>query len=387
MLNDTNQYYDSIRTAHDEEVRPMIQRLLNDLEAKPLVGMMVEGISPETLNSIETTRDFKEKVVSPALAKLLKQTAFSVTSSGKSALRSNANTKYTYISNHRDIVLDPAILCNICLESGLDIPEIAIGDNLLLQPWIKDLVRLSGSFIVKRSPKVREMITESKRLSDYMRRNIQEDRSSQWIAQREGRAKDCNDRTQPALLKMLTMGSDEKDLGKNLAGLNIVPVTITYEYDPCDYLKALELLQKAKGTYRKENKISDLLSMRTGLFGKKGRIHCAFSEPISGFEDVVTPDMNKNEQLSAIAEKVDHQIFLHYRFYPNNYVAYDLTHGGTHFSDMYSRRQRLEFELYIEDQLDKLPVPRSDREFLHQKMLEMYANPLLNNLKTTKRIK
>lgn len=369
----------------------MVQRLLQDPEVQPLITRLADHAKPELLKQVDSVLDFKKLVVSPALTKLLKQTAFSVTSSGKSALRhqrqDGKSQKYTYISNHRDIILDPAILNNVCYEGGLDIPEIAIGDNLMLRPWIQDLVRLCGSFLVKRSPKMREMLVEAKRLSDYMRRNIREGRASQWIAQREGRAKDANDFTQPSMLKMLAMGSDEKDLGKNLTELNPVPVTLSYEYDPCDYLKALELLQKKKGTYSKENKISDLLSMRTGLMGKKGRIHCALSEPITTFEDVITPEMNKNEQLDAIAGKINEQIFLHYRFYPNNYVAYDLVHGGNRFSELYSKRQRLEFELYIEDQLDKLPEVRSDRDFLHQKMLEMYANPLLNNLKTRKIIK
>ncbi len=387
MENNNQQYYDSIRPANNDEVQPMIQRLLADSEASGIAEHLAHDLSNKDLSNIHTVEAFKKEVVAPMLAKLLEQTAFSVTSSGKSTMRANGDKVYTYISNHRDIILDPAILNLVCVEAGLDIPEIAIGDNLILRPWISDMVRLCGSFLVKRSPKVREMLIESKRLSDYMRRNIKEKRSSQWIAQREGRAKDCNDRTQPSLLKMLAMGSEEKDLPKNLAELNLVPVTISYEYDPCDYLKALELLQKEKGTYSKEKKISDLLSMRTGLLGKKGRIHCAFSEPISSFDDVITPGMTKNEQLTAIAEKIDEQIFLHYRFYPNNYIAYDLTHGGNRFSDLYSKRQQLEFLLYIEDQLDKLPDARADRDFLHKKMVEMYAMPLLNNLKTRKVIK
>ena len=382
-------YFDDIRPKKDEEVRDTVATLLSDPEAGPLLGLLIKesGEGAKNVRELDSVRDVKAFAVAPVLRDLLSKSAFSYTSSGKSGLDQTGQTKYTFITNHRDIILDSAILNLVLLDAGMPMPEIAIGDNLLLRPWIREVVRLAGAFIVKRSVGVREMLAESKKLSAYMRRNISEGRASQWIAQREGRAKDADDRTQQSVLKMLAMSAEggESPLDALLA-LNIVPVTFSYEYDPCDYLKALELLQKARGTYKKEEKISDLLSMQTGLTGFKGRIHVAIGDPLQALVEGKKEELSalpKNDQYRAIGEIIDRNLFAHYRFYPGNYIAYDLLHGGKSGEGLYSKRERLKFELYLEDQLDRLrefKEAKGERDFLYAKLLEMYSNPLKNNL-------
>ena len=381
-------YFDDIRPIRDEEVQTVVRELLADPEAGPMLKQLIKEPAEGTksIQDINTVHDLKGFIIASILRELLSKTAFSYTSSGKSGLDGTGETKYTFITNHRDIILDSAILNLVMLDAGMPMPEIAIGDNLLLRPWIRQVVRLAGAFIVKRSVGVREMLAESKKLSAYMRRNIEEGRASQWIAQREGRAKDADDRTQQSVLKMLAMSAEggESPLEALLA-LNMVPVTFSYEYDPCDYLKALELLQKARGTYKKEEKISDLLSMQTGLTGFKGRIHVAVGDPLSTLVEGRKEELSalpKNDQYRAIAEIIDENLFAHYRFYPCNYIAYDLLHGGRLGEGLYSKRERLKFELYLEDQLDKLrdfKEAKGEREFLYTKLLEMYSNPLKNN--------
>lgn len=396
-MSDTNydeRYFEEIRPFYDSEVPEVVERLLQDPEASKLLSYLLGDRLDEAKHQTKcaTVSAVKSGVIAPLLKELLSKTSFSYTSSGKSTLDKTGKEKYTFVSNHRDIILDSAILNLVLLEAGMPMPEIAIGDNLLLKPWIRDAVRLSGAFIVKRSPSVREMLEESKHLSAYMRRNIVEGRASQWIAQREGRAKDSDDRTQQSVLKMLTMSGDVgSDITESLSELNIVPVAFSYEYDPCDYLKALELLQKARGTYRKEKKISDILSMKTGLMGQKGRIHVAIGTPLSRLLDAhreLLAHQPRNESLRTICEIIDDEIFARYRFYPCNYVAYDLLHGGHLGEGLYSNRERITFELYIEDRLDLLrewSETRGERDFLYSKLLEMYSNPLKNHLELKKR--
>ncbi len=381
-------YFDDIRPFEDSEVPGVVHSLLSNPEAGAFLSQLLKKTGEvDDLGKISSIKDVKKSAMAPILRDLLSKSAFSYTSSGKSGLDQTGRTKYTFISNHRDIILDSALLNLVLMEAGLPLPEIAIGDNLLLRPWIRDVVRLAGAFIVKRSVGVREMIEESRRLSLYMRRNIAEGRASQWIAQREGRAKDGNDRTQQSVLKMLAMSAPEGETPvRALRALNLVPVAFSYEYDPCDYLKALELLQKARGTYKKEEKISDLLSMQTGLTGYKGRIHVAIGEPLCNLlegKETELSALSKNDQYRAVAEMIDEVVFARYRFYPCNYIAYDLLHGSVSGDGLYSKRERLKFELYLEDRLDMLrefKEAKGERDFLYTKLLEMYANPLKNHL-------
>lgn len=389
----TDEYFESIRPAIDSEVKGMIQELLCDPEVQPILEQVFADLTPDQRNaflgSFDNVVDFKLKVAKVVLAKLVAQTTFSITSSGKSNLDLSGQTKYLFISNHRDIILDSAFLNIECANAGMFPPRIAIGDNLLLRPWIKTLVRLCDAFIVKRKPSIREMLEESLRLSHYIRTSITNGEGSVWIAQREGRAKNSDDRTQPALLKMLTMSAEgTKDPIEALIGLNIVPMSITYEYDPCDYLKAAELLAKELNPDYKKDTMEDYVSMKTGITGQKGRVHMTFGQPLSLDQmQHIKGIESKQKKLEIIAEYIDEQIFLQYRLYPNNYIAYDLLYHVQDFTSMYSRRERLLFELYLEDQIDKAQSKTKDREGMTRKLLEMYAMPLYNHLVAKKQIR
>lgn len=284
-----------------------------------------------------------------------------------------------FISNHRDIVLDASFLNVMLVDVGYGMTQIAIGDNLLIRPWIETLVRLNNSFIVKRNVPVRQMLEVSKVLSAYIRHTIVDTKESIWIAQREGRAKDSDDRTQPSILKMLNM-SGKGDVVSNLMELNIFPVAISYEFDPCDYLKAKEFQQKRDDPNFVKSQRDDLLSMETGILNNKGRVHFSLASPINDQLAQLDRTLDKNELINRIAGIIDKEIYKHYRFYPCNYVAYDMLTNTRRFSDHYGLSDKKQFEAYLQGQLDKIVLPNKDEAFLRTKILEMYTNPLKNHL-------
>ena len=286
---------------------------------------------------------------------------------------------YTYISNHRDIILDSGFLSILLAQQGMDTVEIAIGDNLLIYPWIKKFVRVNKSFIVQRSLCMRQMLESSARLSRYIHYDIAEKRQSVWIAQREGRAKDSDDRTQESVLKMLAMGG-EGDVIDRLKSLNMAPVAISYEYDPCDFLKAQEFqLKRDIEDYKKSEK-DDLKNMETGLFGFKGRVCFRTGNCLNEILDKQDRTLPKQELFAVISGIIDKEIHRNYTIYPGNYVAYDLLSGESRFKDKYTEEDKVRFEEYLSKQLAKIDIPNKDEEFLRGKLVAMYANPLRNYL-------
>jgi hypothetical protein len=328
------------------------------------------------MRSFKTKEDFKAKLAYEAVMMVANKTTFSLTISGRSRLPKDKKP-CTFISNHRDIVLDASFLNIMLYDVGYGMTQVAIGNNLLIRPWIETLVRLNNSFIVKRNVPVRQMLEVSKVLSAYIRRTITETKESIWIAQREGRAKDSDDRTQGSILKMLNMSGD-KDILSNLMELNIFPVAISYEFDPCDFLKAKEFQQKRDDPDFVKSQRDDLLSMETGILNNKGRVHFTLTSPINDQLAQLDPNMEKNELIAAIASIIDKEIYKHYRFYPCNYVAYDMLTGTRRFSEHYGLKDKKQFEDYLQGQLDKIVLPNKDEAFLRMKILEMYTNPLKN---------
>ena len=291
--------------------------------------------------------------------------------------KSNA---YLYISNHRDIILDSALLDAKLLEQGMDTVEIAIGDNLLLYPWIEDLVRINKSFIVKRGLSARQILESSQRLSAYIAYTISEKQQSSWIAQREGRSKDSNDRTQESLLKMFNM-SGAGSFTENLSVLNICPVTISYQYDPCDFLKAKEFQQRRDNPEYKKQPQDDLINMKTGVMGYKGAVVYALTGDINKeLAEMAVQIPSRNEQITRTAELIDQRIHANYTIFPNNKIAYDELHKEKRFVNEYSAVEKSEFEEYLRLQLSKIELENKDTKFLRTKLLEMYANPLINQL-------
>lgn len=374
--------FEDIRPLNQDEVQSAIEELLASDEFRSAIRYIKPNLNWDefaaTMRACKTKEQFKSTLGYEAVMTVAQKTTFSLTVSGRSRLP-EGKPACTFISNHRDIVLDASFLNLILFDVGYGLTQVAIGDNLLIRPWIETFVRLNNSFIVKRGVSVRQMLEVSYTLSAYIHHTIKETKESIWIAQREGRAKDSNDRTQPSVLKMLNMAGG-KDILSNLASLNIVPVSISYEYDPCDYLKAKEFQLKRDNPDYHKTQQDDLLNMETGILGNKGRVHFTIGNRINDRLAELDPDKDKNELFVGVAGIIDKEIYTHYRFYPCNYVAYDLLHGTRRFSDHYGLKDKKEFEAYLQGQLDKIDIPHKDEAFLRRKILEMYANPLVNNL-------
>ena len=375
-----NLEFDDIRPYYDDEVAPVIEQLLKNPQVQKVVHYMFPEKKWEHVEQMMRTfsnrRDFQHWIAENVVFESLKRTADGVTCNGWENV--SKTTGCIYISNHRDIVLDAAILSSLLVENGLETVEIAIGDNLLFADWIKDIVRLNKSFIVKRNLPMRQMLEASIHLSKYIRFTILKKNQSIWIAQREGRAKDSNDRTQESVLKMLAMGSDKNFL-KSLAELNLTPTTFSYEYDPCDYLKAKEFQQRRDNPDFKKTQEDDFLNMQTGIFGYKSKVHMQIGRSINPSLHDLDDLLSRNKLAAQVASIIDKEIFLNYKFFPINYIAYDRLWGKNLFRDKYSSEDIKNFERYFQQQLDKIDLPNKDVPFLMERMEEMYAYPVKNN--------
>jgi hypothetical protein len=327
----------------------------------------------EKLMHMTSIRQFQEEVISAYVRDVLKKTTNGVSVEGLEKL--NPNESYLFISNHRDIVLDPAILNVLLVEEGFNTTEIAIGDNLLIYPWITDLVKLNRTFIVKRNLPMKQMMENSRLLSQYIRYTLTDKKHSIWIAQREGRSKDGNDRTQISLLKMLNI-SGENSLTENFKELKLVPVSISYEFDPCDYLKAREFQLKRDNPDYQKTKDDDLMHMGTGLRGRKGRVHFAFGEPLEQEMNPIDALTVKNDQFSTLADLIDKHVHQNYKLWPANYIAWDIFNHSTEHQSHYTAEDKQIFLDYIQEHIDRLTD--CDNDFIFTTLMEMYANPLVN---------
>jgi 1-acyl-sn-glycerol-3-phosphate acyltransferase len=373
--------FDDIRPLNNSEVRAAIEELIASEGFRKAFHYIEPELDWDTfarqMRACKTKEEFKSTISYNAVMKIARESTFSLTISGRSRLAGNAPC--TFISNHRDIVLDAAFLNVLLYDIGLGLMQVAIGDNLLIHPWINTVVRLNNSFIVKRDVTVRQVLETSKKLSAYIHHTIRDTKESIWIAQREGRAKDSNDYTQNSVLKMLNMGGNQ-DILSNLVALNIVPLAISYEFDPCDYLKAQEFQLKRDNPVFVKSKRDDLLNMETGILQNKGRVHFTIASPINPALKDLDRKMGKNELIAAVASVIDREIYAHYRFYPCNYVAYDMLYKTLQFRTNYDQRDKKRFETYLQQQLHKINIPGKDETFLRTKLLEMYSNPLKNHL-------
>jgi len=374
--------FDDIRPLNNDEVKDAIESLINNADFERAFRYIQPDVDwkkfSETMRSYKTKEDFKSKLAYQIVMMVAGKTTFSLTISGRSRLPKDKKP-CTFISNHRDIVLDASFLNVMLYDVGYGMTQVAIGDNLLIRSWIETLVRLNNSFLVKRNLPVRQKLDASAELSAYIRHTILETKESIWIAQREGRSKDSDDRTQTSILKMFNMSGD-KDILSNLMELNLFPVAISYELDPCDYLKAKEFQQKRDDPEFVKSQRDDLLSMETGILNSKGRVHFTLTEPINESLAKLDPTLEKNELLGEIAMIIDKEIYKHYRFYPCNFVAFDLLYNTNRFIGNYGAKDKEQFVKYLQGQLDKIVLPDKDENFLSTKILEMYSNPLKNHI-------
>ncbi len=334
------------------------------------------------LLKIDNKYDFQTQIMFPFLEMLAKTTTSGITLGGLKYL--NPGFNYTFITNHRDIVLDASFLNLAFLRKGLPTSEVAIGNNLLIFDWISDLVRLNKSFIVKRNTGLREGLEAAKKLSAYIHHTIIEKRESIWIAQREGRAKDSSDHTQESLVKMLALGG-EGSFMERLKEINLMPVSISYEYDPNDYLKAREFMLRRRDPNFKKSQRDDLFSMETGLLQFKGKVHFQLTPRINTKLDQLGDFKDNNTAAKYVGCLVEQAIHRSYEIFTINYVAYDMLHKTTRFSSKYTEEQKRETLDYFNRQLAKVDVAdlkEEERDYMMEMMLYMYANPLKNKLKT-----
>ena len=374
--------FDAIRPFEPSELPEVFDRLLQNEQFLQVLAYLYPGVPKEAIgmkmHQCRTNLDFQKAFCYDFLKNLLAKASLGITADFHNI---DVKKRHTFVSNHRDIVLDSALLHVELIDAGSDTTtEIAIGDNLLKLPWVKDIVRLNKSFIVERSLPMRQMLIASKRLSDYMHFVIAEKNDNVWIAQREGRAKNSDDRTQESILKMMTMGG-EGTIAERLKALHIVPLAISYEFDPCDWLKAREMQLRRDVADWKKGPMDDVISMQTGIMGYKGHIHYHSAPCIDQWIDSLPADMSKTDFYAAVAQHIDHEIWRGYRLYPSNYVALDLLRGNNDMASHYTEADRTAFEKYLEGQLAKInDLPNADTAFLRERMLEMYANPAINQL-------
>lgn len=366
--------FDSIRPFNDEEVPGVIARLIKEPILIKLLQLALPDVPfekiVETLHKIENRDEFQafmDNIVKSYIQKTT--TRFSYTGLENIA----PDKKYLFISNHRDIILDSAFINDILFSNGMPTTEIAIGSNLLIYDWIHDLVKLNKAFIVERGINIRQQLWASQRLSAYIRYAINEKGTSVWLAQREGRTKDGNDQTQISLLKMLNMSAGNMEIRQAFANLNIVPVAISYEYEPCDKSKVKELyIRKLEGKFEKKPE-DDLQSMANGIRAFKGEVKISFGKPIN--QPILNIDAaeDKNAVVRAVAQLIDEQIYSMYNLTKVNYIAYDLLNktrnGG------YSDAEQTAFVEYMKKQLADIEGNHHEIEKI---FLSIYAHPVVN---------
>ena len=331
---------------------------------------------------IDNKYDFQHQVMFPFLEMLAKTTTAGISLGGVKYY--NPALNYVFITNHRDTVLDASFLNLAFMRREMPTSEVAIGNNLLVFDWINDLVRLNKSFIVKRNTGLREGLMAAKKLSSYIHHAILDKHESVWIAQREGRAKDSSDHTQESLIKMLAIGGQGSFM-ERLKEINLMPVSISYEFDPNDYLKAREFLMKRRDPNFKKSQRDDLFSMETGLLQFKGHVHFQLTPRINPRLDQLGEFPDNNTSARYVGALIDQAIHRSYEIFPINYVAFDMLHHCNRFCGKYTPEQRVEVERYFDSQLNKVDiedVTAEERDFMMEMMLVMYSNPLKNKLKT-----
>ena len=372
------QRFDSIRPFYDAEVNEAIHSAVNHPMMKALMEFTFPDIDEEVwknqLKKTHSIRDFQCNFIYQSVKKVLEKSSEGLTKSGFEKLE--PNTSYLFISNHRDIILDTSLLNVALFDHGLVMTASAIGDNLVKKSFLKTLSKLNRNFLVQRGLPPRELLESSKLLSQYIGQLLLRENRSVWIAQREGRTKDGNDATNPGILKMLSMGSDEKNVMTYFKKIKIVPVSISYEYDPTDALKMPQLLAEANAEIYIKEKNEDFMTLLSGIIGQKKRIHIHVCDVIDKELDIVEAEFDSsNKQVQAVAKLIDDAILKSYKLWPTNYIAYDLLHKTDKFKTYYTENEKSLFERRLEMKIDENNLQ------MMESFLAMYANPVVNKSK------
>jgi hypothetical protein len=372
--------FDSIRPFYDSEVNEALKSLLHHPMMKAMMDFtfpeIPESTWKEQLSRTHSIRDFQINFVYQSIQRVLERSSEGLTTSGFEKLE--PNTPYLFISNHRDIILDTSLLNVSLFDHGLVMTASAIGDNLVQKDFLLKLSKLNRNFLVLRGVAPRELLLSSKLMAEYMYQLLSKENRSVWIAQREGRTKDGNDATHQGVLKMIAMASDEENCMDFFKKLKIVPVSISYEYDPTDALKMPQLLALSKDEVYIKEKNEDFITLLSGIIGQKKRIHIHVGDILENEYDKIKADNdNNNKQIQALAQVIDDSILQSYKLWPTNFIAYDILNNATTFSHLYDDKERQLFERRLEMRID------ADNETMKAGFLAMYANPVVNKLKYT----
>ena len=370
--------FKDIRPYTDQEA----MEVCKEISKHPAIYSIMKVLNPylkkeevaEYIESFQSVDDFQRKFSYPGLRHIIEKTSDGVSESGLDQL--DKESSYLFISTHRDIMLDTSLLNFLMFHHGMKLSEAAIGDNLIKRDLLNKLARLNRNFIVKRDAPVREMILNSKLLSEYINFVVNKKNRSVWIAQREGRTKNGIDITNPGLLKMITMANKKgESVVDYLKTLRIVPLAISYEYDPTDRMKIDELIAKENNEIYLKERNEDFQQIMTGLIGNKKRIHLTASKVLNEELDVLE-DLSGNKLLKRLAEIIDSKIVDAYKLWPSNFIAYDLLNHTSKYSSEYNDKQKRSFVRRLEKRANQHSHDDASRTFL-----EMYANPVLSKEK------
>jgi len=372
------QNFDDIRFFKDEEVNPALQEFMKHPMVKALLQFtfpdMKSGEIEALLKQCHSISDFQSKVIYLSVEKVLEKTSEGLSDAGFDKL--DPSESYFYVSNHRDIVLDTCLINYNLHDHDLVMTASAIGDNLVQKPFLMALSKLNRNFLVLRNQSPREMLKSSLKLSEYIKHLLFEEERSVWMAQREGRTKDGNDFTQQGVLKMVGMAKGELDILDYFAKLKIVPVAMSYEFDPTDMLKMPEVLAKRMKEDYKKSANEDFNSIMQGAMGQKGRIKINAGEILTkaDFDEIRKKDLSINDQLKEVATLIDRAIYRNYKLWPSNYIAYDLLKNEEKFINKYTQKEKRQFDRRISRRVDvKNPLALNS-------YLLMYANPVINKI-------
>ncbi len=372
------QKFDAIRPFYDAEINEGIRSSMNHPMMKALMNFTFpdtpDEVWKEQLLKTHSIRDFQCNFIYRSVQKVLEKSSDGLTTSGFEKLEKN--TSYLFISNHRDIILDTSLLNAALFDHGLVMTASAIGDNLVKKSFLLTLSKLNRNFLVQRGLPPRELLQSSKLMAEYIGQLLLRENRSVWIAQREGRTKDGNDATHSGVLKMLAMGSDEKNLMDYFKKIKVVPVSISYEYDPTDALKMPQLMAEANNEIYIKEKNEDFMTLLSGIMGQKKHIHIHVGEILNKeLENIAAENDNSNKQIHALAQAIDDSILTSYKLWPTNYIAYDILNKTNTYDSFYTENERMLFERRLEIRIDE------NNPIALEGFLNMYANPVVNKLK------
>lgn len=372
------QKFDAIRPFYDTEVNEGMRSSIHHPMMKALMNFTFpdtpDEVWKEQLLKTHSIRDFQCNFIYQSVQKVLEKSSDGLSTSGFEKLEKN--TAYLFISNHRDIILDTSLLNAALFDHGLVMTASAIGDNLVKKSFLLALSKLNRNFLVQRGLSPRELLQSSKLMSEYIGHLLLRENRSVWIAQREGRTKDGNDATHSGVLKMLAMGSDEANLMDYFKKIKVVPVSISYEYDPTDALKMPQLMAEANNEIYIKEKNEDFMTLLSGIMGQKKHIHIHIGDVLDGeLDQIERENDNTNKQVQALAQVIDDSILSTYKLWPTNYIAYDIINNTNTFASFYSENEKKLFEKRLEMKIDQ------DNPIALEGFLNMYANPVVNKLK------